>query len=67
MQVQEQPSIIDGRTDVTPCSTTINTKESPEQCTEHSIGQPPCSDQSPNENMIINEQCAMARGLVKYY
>ena len=45
VQVQEQPSIIDGSTDVTPCST-IDTKESPEQCTEQSIGQPPCSDQS---------------------
>ena len=45
VQVQEQPSIIDSRTDATPCSTT-DTKESPEQCTEHSIGQHPCSDQS---------------------
>ena len=45
VQVQKQPSIIDSRTDVTPCST-IDTKESPEQCTEQSIGQPPCSDQS---------------------
>jgi len=45
VQVQEQPSIIDSRTDVTPCSTT-DTKESPAQCTEHSIGQHPCSDQS---------------------
>ena len=45
VQVQEQPSIIDSRTDATPCSTT-DTKEYPEQCTEHSIGQHPCSDQS---------------------
>ena len=45
VQVQEQPSIIDSRTDATPCSTT-DTKESPEQCTGHSIGQHPCNDQS---------------------
>ena len=36
VQVQEQSSIIDSRTDVTPCSTT-DTKQSPEQCTEHTV------------------------------